>query len=78
MRYSDEQLLRMLNEEAAKIAARAMTVWTGDWAADGGTVGTTWHQGESEEQVYYERYRNGQRTAHGWIDAASRDITQTG
>lgn len=47
----------------------------GSWAEPG-----VWHQGpESDEPtVYYERWRDGVRVGHGYVDAASRRLVQSG
>lgn len=57
---------------------RAAIVGSGVWAEDGGAVVGAFHQGPESGSVYYERYELGVRTAHGWVDAISRRITQTG
>lgn len=45
---------------------------------DGRGVLSAWHRGPVAGEVYYERYGPEGRTAHGWVDRASRLITQTG
>lgn len=50
------------------------------WTAtqDGRSMITQWHEGERAEEIYYERWEAGIGHRHGWIDAESRKITQTG
>jgi hypothetical protein len=49
---------------------------------DGRALGTGWHRGASEAEVYFERYEvDGGRlvmVSHGWVDRLTRQITQTG
>lgn len=37
-----------------------------------------WHEGASTDSVYYERWTANGRVAHGWVDAASRQLVQAG
>lgn len=50
------------------------------WIAtqDGRGMIAAWHEGESAEAIYYERWSADGSGAHGWIDAESRRITQAG
>lgn len=47
---------------------------------DGRGVVLEWHQGESDVDgwVYYERWENGLRLAHGYVDPTTRKIVQSG
>lgn len=47
---------------------------------DGRGVVLEWHEGESDIDawVYYERWENGLRLAHGYVDPTTRKIVQTG
>ena len=68
-----------LQAEGALIRLRGSIIFNGTWTEDGGEAIGAWHEGpESGREIYYERYRGGQRIAHGYVDAASRKITQTG
>lgn len=51
------------------------------YSTDGRPIVAEWHEGEgSDDLVYYERcsVATGCRVAHGWVDAVSRRIVQTG
>lgn len=37
-----------------------------------------WHEGDSSDVVYVERWEEGQRTFHGYVDATSRKLVQVG
>lgn len=63
--------------EAAIIAGEiCVERWTG--TADGRSYRGEWHTGESTSDVYAERWEQGARVFHGWIDAGSRKIVQAG
>jgi hypothetical protein len=63
--------------EAGALATRLIGTQDGRHYAAGG-----WHEGESAEQVYVERYEmRGAafvRVFHGWIDSESRKLVQAG
>ena len=67
------------NAHAAVINMRGEIVGTGYWTEDGGPVVARWEQLASPHPpVYYERFEDGQRVSHGWIDPRTRRIVQTG
>lgn len=39
---------------------------------------TGWHEGAIAGEVYYERYSARGREAHGWVDARTRRLVQSG
>lgn len=43
---------------------------------DGLPVSRLWHQGDSSDQVYAERWTRGALVFAGWVDAASRRLVQ--
>lgn len=47
---------------------------------DGRSFVNAWHEGESDIDtwVYFERYVDGARVSHGYLDPTSRRIVQTG
>lgn len=66
----------LLDEIIAKTALPVGLVAT----EDGRGYVNAWHEGPSDIDVwvYFERYENGSRVAHGYIDPVSRKIVQTG
>lgn len=62
------------------IKARTATIETIVATQDGRGVILDWHQGETdfETWVYYERWAEGVRIAHGYVHPATRKIVQTG
>lgn len=79
---------------AIRAAVIGDTIWTADGGsmtvadvntitvlltADGGAYSSAWHEGPSETEVYVERYTlDGRREFHGYCDATTRRLTQTG
>lgn len=37
-----------------------------------------WHEGQSSDQIFFERYDARGRVSHGWIDRTSRRLVQAG
>lgn len=71
LHYGPAATEAVLDGEALPIKA----VLTGD----GGGYVPEWHAGApSGDSVYIERWEEGVRTFHGWIDPVTRRIVQTG
>lgn len=65
--------------EGELIDLRGQMIGTGIWTADGGGFCAEWQMGaQTGTDIYFERFENGRRTSHGFIDSESRKITQTG
>lgn len=66
---TDEEAINRTGEIASLVAT-----------ADGRGVILEWHEGETDVEtwVYYERWTEGRRVAHGYVDRTSRRIVQTG
>jgi hypothetical protein len=58
---------------AGEVAAERWTI-----TQDGRSYIAQWHKGESAGAVYVERWEDGGRAFHGWIDVDSRKIVQAG
>jgi hypothetical protein len=58
---------------AGEVAAERWTI-----TQDGRGYIAEWHQGESADAVYVERWEDGGRAFHGWVDVTSRKIVQAG
>lgn len=44
----------------------------------GGVRTDCWHDGDSDDLVYVERYSDRGREFHGWIDSTTRRLVQVG
>lgn len=65
--------------DLAGIVAGAVAATECTATEDGRYVDLTgWHEGASAAEVYYERYSSRGREAHGWVDARTRKLVQSG
>lgn len=66
----------LFGEESIIAGEVCVERWTG--TTDGRGYRGEWHTGEISGEIYAERWEQGQRMFHGWIDCASRKILQAG